>query len=244
MYQFSKETLIDRINHAKYANAAIYKVALSICNQETFVCGGLWRSVFDGTFPKDIDVYFKTDRAKALLDKFLLSTDWSRTQEFPDVWEYRKGQVKIQSIFFQKYSSVENALDEFDFDACRIGFDGQHLYMDKATIQALKYKKITIHSVQHPTTVIKRVAKYASYGYKISDSNAILLAEAIKKDFTGNIKDMPLPKKPEDFNLALMSGYSKAIKPVKPAPSSVQSQIDNTGQELANLMQELSDPIF
>ena len=82
---------------------------------------------------------------------------------------FRNKNYKLQLIHKKFFTSVCNLLDSFDLNICQIGFDGTHLFHAEHCITDIDNKEIKIETVNIPQVVLKRLLKYSSLGFKISD---------------------------------------------------------------------------
>lgn len=187
MYQFKKETILKHFE--KDVNIQLFKFASKLADSQSFVCGGIWRSMFDHSKPNDIDIYFQSEGAKTLVSKFLSDTGWHGNQAYPHVMEFTRKSIKVQLMTMDYYENVENTLSRFDWNCCRIGCDDKFFYMDKACLKDLKKKELSIHYIQDPLSILRRVAKYSRYGYKITNDNSYILSTAIQQNFKGPIEE-------------------------------------------------------
>jgi hypothetical protein len=66
-----------------------------------------------------------------------------------------------------KNNSIKNILENFDFDPCKVAFDGKTTYFSNRSERAYKYMINIIDECSYTTLFDYRVAKYFSYGFSI-----------------------------------------------------------------------------
>lgn len=60
-------------------------------------------------------------------------------------------------------------LDLFDFNACRIAWNGKELFLSKNAPRDIRKKEISLNRLTYPAATIKRLLKYQSKRYKINN---------------------------------------------------------------------------
>ncbi len=101
--------------------------------------------------------------------------------------------MKIQLITKRFYENVEDLIDSFDINACRIALYQNNIYINKVTINDIKKKLVTLNTITHPNSTFRRIMKYSKKGYKVPKEtvemfvefvyNEGLNANAINKEF-------------------------------------------------------------
>lgn len=137
--------------------------------------GGALRTLF-GQSEKvsDFDVFFNAQDLVQPTEKILVSRGFKEVFRCPagKLTTFKKkgaSPVKVQLITEKFYSSAEDMLDTFDITACRHAYDGETLSTFYSSIRDVKRKRINLHRVQYPNATLKRIAKYSSKGYRLTN---------------------------------------------------------------------------
>jgi len=161
---------------------------------EGFICGGALRNYFEGTKPRDIDIFMKTDDEN-LFDKLceklfkefsIQDIDWKALQgNLNNLGNYYSYEfftknniiisiIKPQILYGRKcYGDITTLVDEIDFNVCRLGLNKDNtIYCPEPieeTIQHIKNKslKIMTKRPEERNRTIRRLEKYQTYGYKL-----------------------------------------------------------------------------
>lgn len=149
--------------------------------------GSLLRTYLNLRLTTDIDIFFKDKsqyddyniKLDAISKKYgespnnnlfridsRESVDWHRTYSIV----FRNKNYKLQLIHKKFFTGVCNLLDSFDLNICQIGFDGTHLFHAENCITEIDNREIKIETVNLPQVALKRLIKYSSLGFKISDT--------------------------------------------------------------------------
>lgn len=186
MYKFNNDVIwriSDPMLHDFLAMGVVGSSARGMC----WLAGGALRGLVDKQSQLlDIDLFFSTAvrAAEVALDL--------EARGFEVVFKCPKGELttylgpqanidfdtmiisdgrrmKIQLITKFFYQNAEIMLDSFDIDACRFAYDGTNLYTDRKALSSAKNRKVTLHKVTYPNATFKRILKYQTKGYKITN---------------------------------------------------------------------------
>lgn len=149
--------------------------------------GSMLRTYLDLKLTTDIDIFFRDDSQyrdyvnklqviskknseSASNNLFKIEkihvTKWHKTLNIV----FRNKTYKLQLIYKKYFTGVCKLLDSFDLNICQIGFDGTHVFHPENIITEIDNKEIKIETVNFPQIVLKRILKYSSLGFKISDT--------------------------------------------------------------------------
>lgn len=147
-----------------------------------YLAGGCMRSLLDPFLtPVDYDFFFNSPEAKESFESLLVSL------RYQVVWHCPRGELttlkykheKVQLITPRYYNSLEDVVDSFDFTACSAGTDGNILYAhDKWAKHCLK-KQLHMAGLEYPIATLRRMEKYKSYGFKVSEEFWIEFGELL-----------------------------------------------------------------
>ena len=152
-----------------------WKEIMNVLGPDTFLCGGLvLQTILGETWDSDIDI-FTTNRD---LTQFDFGT-WTSVEKesaytiIPGVIKVYSGcvtsndQNSDQKIDIIQMTSLEEAFSGFDFDFCKVWFDGYHFHIKHP--EAVLSKTCTINN--DLVTLRKadvRIPKYESRGFTIN----------------------------------------------------------------------------
>lgn len=114
---------------------------------------------------------------KHYIVKHRTPTEWHTTI----VLEYLGREWKIQCVKFIYFNCIESLFNSFDFDICMLAYDGESLFSDNQTLDAIKNKKIALRNIKYPAVTLYRLVKYMRRGYDISDSDVQLIVKSLNK---------------------------------------------------------------
>ena len=149
-----------------------------------FICGGAIRSLFEGKTPKDIDIFLKDAvyLEEVLKDLSYLNVFKIRTSSGVAYEMLYKGVVL--SVIKPQYingrytcGSLEDIIKGIDFNVCRLGIaeNGNIVSIEplEEIIKAIEDKELIIvnHRPEEKNRVLRRVAKYKTYGYKLKEEH-------------------------------------------------------------------------
>lgn len=137
----------------------------------------------------DIDIFVANEEQLKEVKRKLMSLSFTRKKEV-DVrgtanYEVRTSDIQsgmltmlreVQVIEFKFFKSAKELIDNFDFSVVQIATDGNSIVLGDTTAHDIKHKILRIGGYAGHPSVIKRVVKYVSYGYRPAPG----LFEAIK----------------------------------------------------------------
>lgn len=151
-----------------------------------FICGGAIRSLFEGKTPKDIDIFLKDEiyleevvkdlahlviEGRSIIKVLGTSSGWAFEMIYKGV---------VVSVIKPQYmngrytcGSLEDIIKGIDFNVCRLGIaeNGNIVSIEplEEIIKAIEDKELIIlnHRPEEKVRVLKRLAKYETYGYKL-----------------------------------------------------------------------------
>lgn len=93
-------------------------------------------------------------------------TDEFTTRNFTG---FTVGERKFQIITLADYYSVEEVFDSFDFTICQCAVSASTLYVTLDSLYAIGQNRLAVHKITHGIASMRRLLKYASYGFKPCD---------------------------------------------------------------------------
>lgn len=136
-----------------------------------WLAGGALTRLLAGEDPLkgDIDLYFKNNDD---FNKFKESLTFCApnvrvVKENTAVLTLEAGPVTYQLIHHSPKNSPVEVIQEFDLTVCQVAYDGSSLIVGEHTLWDISRKMLLINKVNHGPSVIERIIRYASRGYKI-----------------------------------------------------------------------------
>lgn len=162
MYQFEKNKLYAYLGKDLVQSLKQYKA---------YIAGGTITSLFCNREINDVDVYFRNE--ESILS--FLSDIWNNgrfiVSHTKKATQLLYGEVKLQTIHFQYFTSPEQIFDTFDFTSCMGVFDFENEqftlhpdFLKHNSQRILKFNSDTAF----PIVSLLRVQKYENKGYTIS----------------------------------------------------------------------------
>lgn len=152
------------------------------------VAGGAIRKIFEGRFTEifstDVDYFFLPEDEIFEVDlvsraKRVLGAGDNIKENKANVSVTLDG-IKHQYITFATYSDIEHVFDQFDFHLCQFAFDGHHFWASSDALVAVARKRLTVHKITFPAASLRRMIKYATYGYFVCDGSLSAMVDGIK----------------------------------------------------------------
>jgi hypothetical protein len=154
-----------------------------------FIAGGCFKNLFQAQKPKDIDIFFRSSgdyaQAKDLFDRKSYRYVSLYTSEKANGYYDKYTDTKVDLVF-AKFGSIEEILDSFDFTVAQMAYEGDVLHgavtYHSAFHVDLFQKRLHINdrAYDDPCGLLKRVMKYVSYGFTLSDDKLIRILNAIR----------------------------------------------------------------
>lgn len=157
---------------------------LGLLTDGAWLAGGALRSLLDGTELKDYDLFFKSKENLSEARGILIGLGAKLVFECPkhELVTYHYKNMKIQLVTLEFYPNLDICLNTFDINACRIGLDHAHLYIEKAALKDIRTKSVSINLLLYPLATLKRVIKYKEKGYSINKALVNILTVVHKTD--------------------------------------------------------------
>lgn len=180
---YEKNKLYSMIGESLCETLKRYKVILA---------GGCITSLFTNKEVNDLDLYFKTkeDVANFLIE--VAKNEWimAKTEK---AFLFKKGELKIQTIFFKYFNSAEDIFDTFDYTVCMSAFDFEReefvLHDDFLRHNSQKILRFN-EGTAFPIISALRIQKYVVKGYFISRTEYIKVMLAILGLKVTNFKEL------------------------------------------------------
>lgn len=128
----------------------------------------------------DIDIFCRDKEQLAQVKEKLMSLSFTRQKDinvhgttnydirtYPHLESMDYVQMReIQVIEFKFFDSAKALIDNFDFSVVQIATDGNSIVLGDHTAHDIKHKILRIGGHAGHPSIIKRVVKYVSYGYR------------------------------------------------------------------------------
>lgn len=156
-------------------------IDLNLLEDGIWLAGGALRSVIGDEPIADYDLFFRHGLVAAKTRVELESKGFETVFKCPEgkLTTYKKGDMKVQCITENYYPSMQDLLDTFDISACRYATDGTVFISYYSAIRDTLKKQINLHRVDYPVATLKRVAKYAAKGYKLTSKAATYFTQIV-----------------------------------------------------------------
>jgi hypothetical protein len=150
-------------------------------SDDVWLAGGSLRGIIGGKNTiNDFDMFFRNQTAcqnlvsrleKHKILKLVFSCSNNKLKTYSGIIKPndKSFYIKIQLITPKFYDSVEELLNSFDINACRLLMDNNFLYTYRSVLNDIKHREINLHNVTHPNATFKRMLKYQSKGYRITN---------------------------------------------------------------------------
>lgn len=158
-----------------------------LIKENTFIAGGVFRSLITNDKINDIDIFFKN---KESVDKFITYAHKFFNHVFKPKYgvRYRESDNSIMYVFRDKnptlqfiktfYGSVDEVIGRFDFKHTQIAYDPYHDQI--INFQDLRTKYLEYNeNASHPIAALKRIFKFVKKGYYINDDELLKIIEHI-----------------------------------------------------------------
>jgi hypothetical protein len=154
-----------------------------------FIAGGCFRSIFEGSFPKDVDIFFYTPADFMNTRSIYIDKKWKIIYENENaVGFYKKGFCRIdlvRSIF----GSEDYVLSNFDFTIAKFAMNSENVIYADTYWRDLHLKRLVCDDkIPMPIGTFERTQKYAKYGYFMCRETKIKLLQAIRESAMTDIE--------------------------------------------------------
>jgi hypothetical protein len=155
-----------------------------------WIAGGAVRRLVSG-LPQDSDYDFFFANAEQLaafksrmedLHAVVLGeTDFNISYRIPEK-DRTNGPLKVQAIKLQYFSSVELAIESFDFSLCQCAYDGTDLVFGPYTLYDLASKRLIPGKITFGVSSLRRIIKYTKQGYSICGGGLATMLQQVVDD--------------------------------------------------------------
>lgn len=170
---FSKETtkkLLNRINFEPEI--------LTLLDQryEVYLAGGALRGCFGKNERiEDYDLFFYTSEVVTYVEEFFKEYGYNIVFRCPEgkllTLKNKERNIKVQLITERYYDSDPDLINSFDINACRISLNQGRITTEYDVIRDIRRKQISLFNIPYPVATFKRIMKYISKGYSISNQS-------------------------------------------------------------------------
>jgi hypothetical protein len=156
-----------------------------------FVCGGVFKNIFNKEKIRDVDVFFKSkEDFDNALEYFTKSDNHSPVYSNDNCHCFKDKQTNVDIELVKKFfDTPENIIRMFDFTIVKFAYykeetnDGvtyKAMYLDRF-FEDLQQKKLVIDAdIPLPINTFERSYKYLKYGYGLCRESKIKLLESIR----------------------------------------------------------------
>jgi hypothetical protein len=146
-----------------------------------FIAGGVFRSIFLGQPINDIDIWFCTkhdyEAAYMLYSNaypLIVASDYAKT--------FMVNGYKVQLIHRRFYNTVSDLFDDFDFTVSMFALLSGSVFFHEQYFEDLFLRKLQLANehIKNPYNVMKRLVKYAGYGFKMGNADFFHLVEVLR----------------------------------------------------------------
>lgn len=153
-----------------------------------FIAGGFVRETISGGTPSDMDIFFRNEDCFNAAEKIMRADSeyfLSCESDSALTFDRREGPENRVQLIRYEFGGPEKILKNFDFKMCMVGIDyitGLLYYFEDAFEHIeKKIMAFNLQSCYFNISSLKRLVKFASRGYAISNEDLKNLAEAIAK---------------------------------------------------------------
>lgn len=142
------------------------------------LAGGALRKLVDNNdIIVDYDLFFlNTPEKSSVKDNIVQnmkgSENYKKVFECPEGKLYtfvRDDGIKLQIIDKRSYKDCDDLISSFDITASSACWDGVAFYKHERFVFDVLNKRLNINSVEYPVATLKRLMKYQSKGYKLTN---------------------------------------------------------------------------
>ena len=146
-----------------------------------FIAGGCFRSIFEGNFPRDIDLFFNTEEDFLFAKDVYIGEEWKVAYENENaIGFYKKGKPRVDLVR-SIYGTPENIISQFDFTIAKFAMDKEKVVYTETYWRDLHLKRLVCDdTIPKPIGTFERVQKYAKYGYFLCRETKVKIIKAIQ----------------------------------------------------------------
>lgn len=158
-----------------------------------FIAGGVFKYIFEGKKPKDVDIYFTGMKEYSRAVAKLSGTDgWQIIYQSEKVDGFQAPDGQRVELIKSMFDTPKSALTRFDFTITKFAYwiglgdedetDGAHVLYHRDFFQHLTLKRLVIDSYpSFPLDTYNRAFRYAGYGFRPCRETKYILARLIQK---------------------------------------------------------------
>ena len=156
-----------------------------------FIAGGALRNVIEGEPIRDVDIFMYSDEDEQYQAVCQNLRDLGYEEQFtnPLLTRFQGERPNFDLVdvikpredkYMKTFGAVLSVLKRFDFSVCRagvfkLGEKNPVLIADTKFQDDVKYKTLRIQNIVCPISTVKRIGKYATYGYSIGAGQIVKL---------------------------------------------------------------------
>jgi hypothetical protein len=162
---------LEQLNQKRFIN--FNPNIMNLLSDSVWICGGSMRSIYNGSDIKDYDLFFKNSESAASTERKLEELGYIKIFVCPlgELTTFAKEDCKkVQVIKKLFYTSIEDCISTFDFNAACAGIDCNYFYFKKEFIKDNRKKIISINKLTFPSATISRLIKCKAHGFYVSSA--------------------------------------------------------------------------
>lgn len=151
------------------------------------LAGGFIRDAINDDTPKDMDLFFQSERDQRDAMTTLLDGRWSFVEQKGSVLTLSCGQRDVQLIHWS-FSNISDLVSQFDFTCCAVALmrsprKGTWVNHSAPSFKADTAARILkVHSLPKPVKSLSRVARFMKRGWTVTPETLEQIAKAIRAD--------------------------------------------------------------
>ena len=165
----------------------VFEKLLKNLPHSTWIAGGFVKWLFnqDEKF-RDIDLFVLDESHFERVKSHLLSNPQTKSllsNNFQETFELvSEGDIFTLQLIKIHGPNIESIMDKFDFTICQFGFDGSEFVIGKWSFLDEAQKRLVPLPTYNAIATTKRILKYVSQGYSISNVGIENLLRQCAKD--------------------------------------------------------------
>lgn len=156
---------------------------------QVWVAGSSVRNCLYNEPYHDIDIF---DRTKEALDTSDNLHDYACVYYTDGIKSYKKDEIKVQ-VIYNLYEDIKTCLLSFDFTICQFAYNGLNVFYEENAVLHEMEKKLylTPYGVSNELVAktMRRLSKYISYGYSLSNELIEGLISKIREMSDDDVKE-------------------------------------------------------
>lgn len=148
-----------------------------------YIAGGVFKDILTGKEPKDVDVYFETEKD---YNDALSATDMRQIYESQNVIGFKTiDSINVEYVH-SFYKKPEELINEFDFTITKFAYwikDGVPTAIAHTDFETdLGFKNLrVIGNLPFPVSTFMRAIRYSEYGYWLDADSAYRIVKAVNE---------------------------------------------------------------